>query len=335
MKQLDGDAGRQRLPTVPDPDLLHRQVDFARIRAAADFVFDFGQSRSGLTDRDQERHRRAGRAADGACLAYHQVQTCLQVMEGDRSARGLPVSGGRQLVPGHISRQRDCRVPPAPVRELHPVAGEGVRQDIGVAAFLRYPVDLKPHVVLAVPQGQHTSGSKRCLRQKERPPEQTGDCPEPSFSFSHSESFFPELGTTHIFPLPAGDPRRTFPHTSPPESQKGCAKQRCSGQRYPPFPGFSNVRRRLRGGFHAASAHQEPLGIDAVGGAGIQGHIVAPLLNGKRSQIGRVCHQNLVHLIGQHPVQNRQGKGVSQLQLVQIREHFRLDQPVVSGQHTV
>ena len=87
--------------------------------------------------------------------------------------------------------------------------------------------------------------------------------------------------------------------------------------------------------FHPCAPDQQPMGVDAHGGAGDQGAEVLPLHHIQRLHLVRLHRQNLVHLIGQGFIQNVQIEPVPQRQLVQIGKELRLCQPSVAGQGAV
>lgn len=85
----------------------------------------------------------------------------------------------------------------------------------------------------------------------------------------------------------------------------------------------------------AVPAHQQPVGIYAVGRTGHQGNKVLPFHRVQVLYLIRLHHQDLIHLIEELLPQNAQGKMVAQLHLVQIGEKQRRGQPPVAGKHRV
>ncbi len=75
----------------------------------------------------------------------------------------------------------------------------------------------------------------------------------------------------------------------------------------------------LRGG-DTVAAHQKAVGVDAVGGAGHQGDVILAVHHLEVVRLGGQYNGDLVHLVGQHPVQHRDGEGVAHLQPVQMGE---------------
>ena len=71
------------------------------------------------------------------------------------------------------------------------------------------------------------------------------------------------------------------------------------------------------------------MGVDAVGGAGHQGDVILAVHHLEVVRLGGQYNGDLVHLIGQHPVQDRDGEGVAHFQLVQIGEQLGTGQAAV------
>ena len=82
-------------------------------------------------------------------------------------------------------------------------------------------------------------------------------------------------------------------------------------------------------GLDPLTAHQKAVRVDAVGGAGHQGDIIHPLCGEQLVGLGRQHNGDLIDLIGQHPIQHRDGKAVAHLQLVQIGEQLCTGQAAV------
>ena len=83
------------------------------------------------------------------------------------------------------------------------------------------------------------------------------------------------------------------------------------------------------------SANQQPVGIDAVGGAGHQGAVVLPLRDFQRGGILRLHDEDLIHLIGQNLIQHPQEEGIPLPELVQVGEQLGAGQTPVTGEDAV
>ena len=81
--------------------------------------------------------------------------------------------------------------------------------------------------------------------------------------------------------------------------------------------------------FDAASPHQKAVGVDAVGGAGHQGDVILAVHHLEVVRLGGQYNGDLVHLVGEHAVQDRDGEGVAYFQLVQIGEQLGAGQAAV------
>lgn len=86
---------------------------------------------------------------------------------------------------------------------------------------------------------------------------------------------------------------------------------------------------------NAVAAHQQPVGVDAVGRAGDKGAVVLPVLDRQVAEFLRLDDADLVHLVGQGLVQHVEDEGVPFRQLVQVGEQLGAGQPAVAGQHRV
>ena len=64
------------------------------------------------------------------------------------------------------------------------------------------------------------------------------------------------------------------------------------------------------------------MGIHSVGGAGQQGDVILPFLDGKPVHRLWLYDLDFVHLIGQHLVQNGDRKHIPHHQLVQVAEQL-------------
>ena len=78
-----------------------------------------------------------------------------------------------------------------------------------------------------------------------------------------------------------------------------------------------------------APPHQQPVGVDAVGRAGHQGDVVLALRHLQAVGLGGQDDGDVVHLVGEGPVQHRDGEGVAHLQLIQIGEQLGTGQAPV------
>lgn len=70
--------------------------------------------------------------------------------------------------------------------------------------------------------------------------------------------------------------------------------------------------------WHTVPTHQEPVAIDTVGRASQQSGVVLAFFNQNRGEIIRLNHEDLVHLIGQGPLQIVDEKEVALFHLVDI-----------------
>ena len=71
------------------------------------------------------------------------------------------------------------------------------------------------------------------------------------------------------------------------------------------------------------------MGVDAVGSAGHKGQVVLALHHLQVLYLGGQHNGDLVHLVGQHPVQHRHRKGVAYFQLVQMGKQLGTGQTPV------
>ena len=83
------------------------------------------------------------------------------------------------------------------------------------------------------------------------------------------------------------------------------------------------------------SANQQPVGIDAVGGAGHQGAVVLAFYNFQCGGILRLHDEDLIHLIGQDLIQHPQKEGIPLPELVQVGEQLGAGQTPVTGEDAV
>ena len=75
------------------------------------------------------------------------------------------------------------------------------------------------------------------------------------------------------------------------------------------------------------------MGVDAVGGAGHQGDVVLAVHHFQFVHLGGQHDGDLVHLVGQLPVQHGDGEGVAHLQSVQMGEQLGAGQAAVGRDH--
>ena len=87
--------------------------------------------------------------------------------------------------------------------------------------------------------------------------------------------------------------------------------------------------------FRPGAANQQPVGIDADGGAGDEGTQVFPFHNVQRLHLIRFHGENLIHPVGQHLVQHMQVELIPDFQLVQIGKQLRFRHAPVAGQGAV
>ncbi len=81
--------------------------------------------------------------------------------------------------------------------------------------------------------------------------------------------------------------------------------------------------------------NQEPVGIDAIGGAGHEGTQILALLNEQGLGVLWLHDQNLVYLIGQHLIQHAQPEPIPHHQPIQVGEKSGTGQAPVAGQDAV
>jgi len=82
-------------------------------------------------------------------------------------------------------------------------------------------------------------------------------------------------------------------------------------------------------GLYAAAAHQQAVGVDAVGGTGHQGDVILAFGDLQLIGLGGQHDGDFVHLVGEHPVQHGDGKGIAHLQLVEVGKQLSAGQAAV------
>lgn len=87
--------------------------------------------------------------------------------------------------------------------------------------------------------------------------------------------------------------------------------------------------------FNAGAPDQQPVGIDAVGCAGQQCTVVRAVNDAYVVDFVGSNNFDLIHLIGDGPVQNCNGKGVAQLHFIQFRKELGMGQAPVGGKYAV
>ena len=81
-------------------------------------------------------------------------------------------------------------------------------------------------------------------------------------------------------------------------------------------------------GLDADATNQQPVGVDAVGGAGEERAVIHAFHDEKVLKFGGGDDLDLVHLIGQDLVQDRDLEGIAQFQSVQIGKELGAGRPL-------